>query len=578
VLFGLDYPGGVWALDFEFIALPGERPSPVAMVARELETGRLIRLFQGDFPRHPPFPIDETALFVGYFSSAEWGCFLSLGWPLPARILDLFAEFRCQTNGLALAAGQGLLGALAHHHLPGITSDEKKAGRNLVLRGAPWSDHERDEVLDYCQSDVDALGPLLERMLPAITTTPKGLGQALLRGRYTRAVAVIERAGVPIDTEALGTIREAWPTIKDSLVRSVDQAYHVYEGTTFREGWFRAWLLEHHVAWPRTDTGRLRLDRETFRDMSRLHPELQPLHELRIALSELRLEKLAVGRDGRNRVLLSPYGATTGRNTPSSAKFVFGPSAWLRSLIRPQPGRALAHIDYHAQEVAIAAHLSGDRALLEAVKSGDPYLAFAVRAGLCPPDATKESHRSIRDTCKTCVLGVNYGMGAATLASRAGVSELDAKHLLRAMAGTFPRFTEWSEEIVDFGNLAGRLATVFGWRVRVDNSTRPTTLRNFPMQANAAEMLRIACCLATEHGVEVCAPIHDALLIESAEEDIDQAVALTVGAMETASAAVLDGLRVSTDVTITRWPDRYRDPRGLVMWERVCRLAGVEGV
>jgi hypothetical protein len=91
-------------------------------------------------------------------------------------------------------------------------------------------------------------------------------------------------------------------------------------------------------------------------------------------------------------------------------------------------------------------------------------------------------------------------------------------------------------------------------------------------------MLRIACCLATEHGVEVCAPIHDALLIQANAEDIDQAIAVTVNAMETAARAVLDGFSVGTDVAVARWPERYCDPRGQVMWERVCRLAGVKGV
>jgi DNA polymerase I-like protein with 3'-5' exonuclease and polymerase domains len=146
------------------------------------------------------------------------------------------------------------------------------------------------------------------------------------------------------------------------------------------------------------------------------------------------------------------------------------------------------------------------------------------------------------------------------------------------MAATFPRFTQWAEEMVDIGNLTGRLATVFGWPVHVSNSTRPTTLRNFPMQGNAAEMLRIACCLATEHGVEVCAPIHDALLVQSAAEDIDQVVAVTVDAMEAAGRAVLDGFNVGTDVMVTRWPDRYHDPRGQAMWERVIQLSGMKGV
>jgi hypothetical protein len=56
--------------------------------------------------------------------------------------------------------------------------------------------------------------------------------------------------------------------------------------------------------------------------------------------------------------------------------------------------------------------------------------------------------------------------------------------------------------------------TVFGWPVRVGDRSNPRFLRNFPMQANGAEMLRVACCLGTERrGIEICAPIHDAVLI-----------------------------------------------------------------
>ena len=85
--------------------------------------------------------------------------------------------------------------------------------------------------------------------------------------------------------------------------------------------------------------------------MAKRYPQLEPLKELRHALSELRLEKLAVGPDGRNRTLLSPFGASSGRNTPSNNKFIFGPSVWLRGLIKPPEGRALAYIDWKSQEV-----------------------------------------------------------------------------------------------------------------------------------------------------------------------------------------------------------------------------------
>jgi hypothetical protein len=50
-----------------------------------------------------------------------------------------------------------------------------------------------------------------------------------------------------------------------------------------------------------------------------------PLRELRHALSQLRLNALAVGSDGRNRCLLSTFRAKTSRNQPSNSQFIFGP-------------------------------------------------------------------------------------------------------------------------------------------------------------------------------------------------------------------------------------------------------------
>jgi hypothetical protein len=562
----------IYSIDFEFISKPGALPVPVCMVAREIGSKRLVRLWQGQLGPRPPFPIDDDTLFVTYFGSAEWGCFLQLGWPLPTRIVDLYAEFRNATNGIPLPNGRGLLSALSHYGIPAITSDQKTEERALVMRGGPWSPAEQTRILDYCQTDVDPLGALLERMLPGITTAPKVFEHALIRGRYTTAVARMECAGVPIDREVLEQLRAHWTDLKLELVQAIDKDYGVYEGTTFKAGLFEAYLADNGIDWPRTPTGRLSLEQDTFRDMCKRYPHLEPLKELRHTLGELRLEKLAVGPDDRNRVLLSPFGAKSGRNTPSASKFIFGPSVWLRGLIKPTEGRALAYIDWRSQEVYIAAALSQDPALLEAVRSGDPYLAFAKMAGLAPPEATKETHKEIRDLCKTCVLGTNYGMQAPSLAARTGLSVIGAQDLLRRLAQTFPRFTEWADHVADVAQLTGYLSTVFGWVLLTEHTLRPTTLRNYPMQANGAEMLRLACCLVTERGVQVCAPVHDALLIEADSSGIDDAVAQTRAAMAEASVIVLGGLEVPTDVGVIAWPQRYSDDRGRVMWDRMTEI------
>src|SRR5688500_5141427 len=80
----------VWALDFEFLAPDAERPDPVCLVARELRTRQLLRLWGDEMAAAPPFGTGPETLLVAYYASAELGCFLALGWPMPARILDLF--------------------------------------------------------------------------------------------------------------------------------------------------------------------------------------------------------------------------------------------------------------------------------------------------------------------------------------------------------------------------------------------------------------------------------------------------------------------------------------------------------
>src|SRR5262249_51238645 len=136
----------------------------------------------------------------------------------------------------------------------------------------------------------------------------------------------------------------------------------------------------------------------------------------------------------------------------------------------------------------------------------------------------------------------------------------------------YPRFWAWSDALQDFAMLAGYLRTVFGWKVHVPPNVNPRSLRNFPMQANGAEMMRLACCLATERGITVCPPVHDALRVEGATVEIDDVVARTQKAMREASELVLPGFPLRTDARVVRHPERYVDERGRRMGGLVWRL------
>ena len=561
----------IWCADFEFRAEPGACPLPVCVVAQELKTGRVIRLWRNELLAlsRAPFDVGTDALFIAYFSSAEFGCFLELGWPLPENVLDLYVEHRVETNGERPLCGDGLLGALALRGLGHIDAGEKDEMRRLILERQHWSDEERLRILDYCGSDVTGTKALFSKMAPSIDWP-----RALLRGRYMKAVARMERTGIPVDTVLYGRLVANWDSLKEDLIAAVDVDYGVYEGTTFRTNRFAEYLSDHGIPWPKYPNGTLRLDDDTFRDQARRWPQLQSLRELRASLSGLRLTGLEVGSDGRNRCLLSPFKAVTGRNQPSNTKFIFGPATWMRSLIRPPEGHGLAYIDFASQEIGIAAALSGDELMAKGYAEGDPYIAFAKAAKLVPQDATKASHKPIRDRCKSVVLGVNYGMGPDALASQAGIMPVEAKELLRLHKDTYRKFWRWSDDVVSSAMLTGEIKVVFGWRRSVGRELlNPRSLMNLPMQAGGAEMMRIAAIAGTEAGTYRCAaPVHDAFLIAAPLDRLDEDAAKMREVMSKAGRAVTGGLDIRTDAEVVRFPGRYMDDRGKPMWEKVVGL------
>lgn len=567
-----DFPGGIHLADFEFYPAnrkEGNPPEPVCLVVREWPSGKTSRYWQDELGLmgQAPFPAGADALFVAYYASAELDCFHALGWQAPQNVLDLFCEFRCLTNGLRPAGGASLLGALMYFGLRAIAADEKDLMRELVLSSGPWNGADRQAILDYCETDVVALDGLLSAMAQRID-----LPRALLRGRYMKAVSAMQMNGTPIDERTLRRLQTHWPELQNRLIAEIDRQYGVYDGRTFKADRWAEYLAKEGIPWSRLDSGRLDLSDENFRQMARVYPQVAAMRELRASLSEMRLLDLHVGDDGRNRCLLSPFRSKTGRNQPSNTRFIFGPAVWLRSLIQPKPGWGIAYIDWGQQEFAIAAGLSGDKAMMEAYRSGDPYLAFAIQARAVPPHATKVSHEVERDQFKACVLAVQYGMGEESLAQRINQPVARARQLLRLHRSTYRDFWRWSDSVVDEALLGGRLWSGFGWQLHTATEINDRSLRNFPMQANGAEMMRIAAILMTEAGIRVCAPVHDAFLIEAPLDQLDPTIEQAKSLMREASRIVLGSFELGSDAKVIRYPERYSDKRGVAMWGATMKL------
>jgi DNA polymerase I len=480
--------------------------------------------------------------------------------------------------------------------------------RERIMKGWPFTPEEQQKILDYCYSDIDAL----LRLLPKILSEPEfDLGVALYHGEFAAVSALMEHYGVPNDMEVFNQLadKETWRKVRDAMVPIIDAHYGVYVRNAsgdwvFNENLFEAYLKREGIlpGWPRTETGKLSMKRKVFEGMSKNHPQLESLRQLRYARDKMRKVKLAVGRDGRNRTVLWPFQSKTSRTQPKASKWIFSPAVWLRSLIKPEPGMAVAYIDYSSMEFLIAAaqsdgHCGSINTMLDMYRSGDPYIAFAKQVGAIPDDITTamikkpkehvthnltldqlEHYAVVRERYRVMLLAVQYGMQTETLAARLGISTFEAHEMLAQHHQLFSQYWRWSDDWLQHALQTGIMRTVCGWTCRTGiTEFNERSIRNWPIQATGADILRIACIWAVRRGIKLLAPIHDAVLIEAPIEQIEADVALMQEIMRRASRIVLNadpaGTReLRTDAKIIRYPDRYTDKRGDEIWKRVLEL------
>jgi len=188
----------LWAEDFEWIPRRGERPDVVCYGARELRSGRTLRLWRDQLGSTSPNRTDDRTLFLSFVFNAEGVSRLSLGWQLPTKVIDLSPLFRCVVNGRIVPQGKGLLGALAYYGIPSVEAIYKDKIRGLIKSGWRAVNENKTEILKYVMTDVDPLFELFSRLM----AEPEfDLGTALHWGEFVAVSAQMEHRGVPLDME-----------------------------------------------------------------------------------------------------------------------------------------------------------------------------------------------------------------------------------------------------------------------------------------------------------------------------------------------------------------------------------------
>jgi hypothetical protein len=438
------------------------------------------------------------------------------------------------------------------------------------------------------------------------------------RAEYLKALAKLEfkSRGFPVNVPLLHRIYDNLKLVRRLVAEECNVQYggkvFRYNAREDKYSVHFAGLVElvdaqrFPTEWALTPSGRLRTDVEYLDEFAQKNPQFKPLRDTFMLLAQLKEHDLRQQEvEGFIKGVSIPYYTVTGRNQPMVKRgFLMNLPPWLRFMVAPHAGHVLIVADWSQQEIYVAASLSGDTALRDALLSGDVYIAMARMAGLIPQtedDNTYEAvplkvrYASQRQVMKSCVLGIGYGMGVPSLGKRIFLDQrtrtdltLDectekAAEIMAWHKATFVRYWTMIADEVATAREQGWMRTRDGWTQFADMNSRYTKLQNFHMQAGAAVILREAVRrLAQYPQIEMACTLHDSIMLYAPEDDALEHENILRCCMQEATRRVLHNTKLPLDIPVeVKTFDHatgYQDARGREMFDRIMAMLAAHGV
>lgn len=539
------------------------------------------------------------AIWVCYSARAEMAVFLHAGIDISdMEWIDLMPEARqiTGTHHNFEAKRAGLLVNLQALGVPAYGDEKwKEAMRTLILSkvaaGLEFTEDEWREIVRYCWSDIIPLPDLWRAILKVHAlrndvTQPIARLQttlALHRGDFLKALCRLEHRsrGFPVDEGWLNRIFDNQKLIRATLAEKANEEYggKIFRWVPAKDAYsFNFRELKNYVLglpwkvdWATTRSGRLRTDEKYLDEFVHNNLHFKPLKSLMMLLAQLKAADLRglVRHDSDGHAWIKgnsiPFYTRTGRSQPLvSGGFLFNLPHWMRTLVRPHPRHVIVSGDWSQQEIAIGAALSGDKRLAAALETGDVYLALAKLAKAVPEDATKTSHKAMRDSYKSVQLGLGYGMGVERLGHKlyldlrqtgSNIDLPEATERAREISSwhreTFAAYWRYVENEVNRARTRGWCMARDGWCYFANLNSKFTKLQNFPMQSNGAVMLREAIKYLDEiPDLELVCTLHDGLYVYCHEDAVDHHTNHLRRAMDVAARRVLHGAPIAVPINI----------------------------
>lgn len=374
-----------------------------------------------------------------------------------------------------------------------------------------------------------------------------------------KILAKMELAGISLDTDWLS--RESVDLEND--LRELEQKIFELSGEEFNmnspkqlgEILFEKLKLDPKAK--KTKTGQYSTSEEVLQKLAYKHEIIQHILKYRTyqKLKSTYVDALPSEiepKDNRVHTTFSQTTAATGRLSSLNPNLQNIPirtarGQQIRGAFVAEEGKKIISADYSQIELRLIAELSGEDNMIKAFQNGeDIHASTASKLFKIPLDQVDKTQRS---QAKTVNFGIIYGQGAFALAEQTGLSRTEAKQMIDSYYENYPKLKIFMTEQVEKARKNGFVETILGRKRHLkDINSNNFVVRghaernavNAPIQGSAADVIKIAMIdidkALSEGGfkTKMLLQVHDELLFEVPEEEIEPIKALIKEKMESA--------------------------------------------
>ena len=294
-------------------------------------------------------------------------------------------------------------------------------------------------------------------------------------------LAAMEAAGIGIDRDALKIISKEFAEQLNRMEREcyelAGREFNLNSPTQLRELLFNQLKLSAKGL-KKTKSG-FSTDADTLEKLAAVHPmprkliEYRTISKLKSTYADALFEVIRAGT-GRIHTTWHQALVATGRVSSSDPNLQNIPTRSaegrrIRRAFVPNPGCVFVSADYSQIDLRVLAHLSGDKTLVDAFKTGeDIHLRTATEVlGITPDKVNAEARR----LAKVINFGIIYGMGPQRLAGELGITLAEASDYIKRYFERLPGVRAWLDETVRNARTTGYVTTMYGRRRYLPDST-----------------------------------------------------------------------------------------------------------